>query len=317
MGILLFPLRDVGLVVAPAREEILIAEMQQQVAAIGRDGGAHVLGVGQVDLAQVGGDVFAGRIQVGNELLVNPHPRFTDGGRVGGVHTADNSEGVVSGCHLLWGQGEDDAVGIGQLRMSMDEDEGDGGALDDSDAELVGQEAHHGRFLHPGNLFELGAALRERYEEEVATDVRAEDREEVGAIELAIAKGLDGDGGLDAEAGIVIEKTVYGDDQREKQSGNDQDGESQGQLAPAGSEPGGEQAAADGNAATRAQERFFRVVFRFGLGGTQESAGPSRSVTPPLSALVLATPEQGRENRLIDYSVTFPVDWQGIAVGIK
>ncbi len=196
----------------------------------------------------------------------------------------------MPGRHLLRRQGEDHAVGVGQVDVSADLDEGDGGALDDGDAELVGHQAHDGRLADPRNLFELGAALRQRDEEEVAADVGAEDGKEVGAIELAGAEGLDGGGGLDAEAGIVVEEAVHGDDERKKQTWNDEDRDAQSQFAPGGSEPGGKQAVADGNTAAGAEKRFFRVVFRFGFRASRTEracfAVPDRRPTESVRRII-------------------------------
>ena len=139
LRILLLPLRDVRLVVAPAGEEVFLSEMQEQVGAVGRDGGADVIGIGEVDFAQLRGDVFAGRVQVGDESLIEVHARAANGERVSGDDATDNREGVVARGHLLRGHGEEHAIGVGQLDAAVDLDEGDRGAFGHSDAQLIGQ----------------------------------------------------------------------------------------------------------------------------------------------------------------------------------
>ena len=99
--------------------------------------------------------------------------------------------------------------------------------------------------------------LRERDEEEVASDVGAEDGEEIGAAQLAVAEGLDGGGGIDAEAGIVIEEAARGDEKSGDDAERGQEGSGESQLAPAGTSPGGKEAATDGNAAAGAEEGLF------------------------------------------------------------
>ena len=62
--------------------------------------------------------------------------------------------------------------------------EGNGLPLDNRDADLVGQEAHHRCMFDPGNLLQLLAAFLDRNEEDVSPNVFAEDRKHVRAADL-------------------------------------------------------------------------------------------------------------------------------------
>ena len=140
------------------------------------------------------------------------------------------------------------------------------------------------------------AALREGHEEEVAADVGAEDGEEVGAAELAVAEGLDGGGGFDAEARVVIEEAARGDEQSDDDAERGQGGSGEEPAGPSGFGPGGKEAATDGNAAACAEEGLSAVVVGVGTrtarsraskpraaGGRSRSAvGSSRNVAPPV-----------------------------------
>ena len=181
----------------------------------------------------------------------------------------------------------------------------------------MGKEAHDGGLADPGDLLEGEAALREGDEEEVASDVGAEDGEEVGAAELAVAEGLDGGGGIDAEAGIVIEEAARGDEKSGDDAERGQEGSGESQLAPAGTSPGGKEAATDGNAAACAEEGLFGSVVGVGTrtrGARVETSSGRRTIQvsrwfvenrrASVQDGFCHGPEQGRENRRFDYSVT-------------
>jgi hypothetical protein len=79
----------------------------------------------------------------------------------------------------------------------------------------------------------------------------------------------------------------------------------------------GSPASSSGSAVVRAGRKGRASALR-PAGGREKSAGDSSMrVALPLSALLFATPEQGRENRRFDYSVAGPVDRWGNAAGIK
>jgi hypothetical protein len=60
LRILLLPLGDVRLVVAPAGEEVFLPEVEKEVGSVCGNGSAHVIGIGEIDFAELGRDVFAG-----------------------------------------------------------------------------------------------------------------------------------------------------------------------------------------------------------------------------------------------------------------
>jgi len=274
MGILLFPLRDVRLVVVPPGQEVVIAEMEEKVGAFRGNGGPHIVRVRKIHFAHLCGEVLAGRIQLADETLIDLHASAANGERVARVDSADHGKRVVAGLHLLRRQGEQDAVCIGQLDVPLNANEGDGPALDDGDAQLVREKAHHGSFLHPGNPFEFEPPFGKGNEEEVASDVGAENRKEVGASQLAVAEGLNGGGGVDAKAGVMVEERAHSDDRREKDAGRDQEAGDERYFAPGGPDPGRKEAAPNGNTARGAQERLFCVVLGIGFGWTGTIVSP-------------------------------------------
>ena len=133
------------------------------------------------------------------------------------------------------------------------------------------------------------------------SDVGAEDGEEIGAAELAVAEGLDGGGGIDAEAGIVIEEAARGDEKSGDDAERGGEGSGESQLAPAGTSPGGKEAATDGNAAACAEEGLFGSVVGVGTRTrgarvetssgrrTIRSAGGSSRTVAPVFRMVFAT----------------------------
>ena len=130
----------------------------------------------------------------------------------------------------------------------MDLNESDGSALGDRHAQLIGEQAHHRGVLDPGNLLELCAAPRQRHEEEIAPDIGAEDGEQIGAGQLsaserarwgsgAVAEGLDGGGGFDAEARIALEGVADGQGQGNYRAQGDKDCGCEQRHSPAGAGP--------------------------------------------------------------------------------
>ena len=62
--------------------------------------------------------------------------------------------------------------------------------------------------LDPWNLLKLLPTFRERHKEDVAANVLSEDRQHFCAAHLSQARGLNVAGTRDAEARVVIEKTL-------------------------------------------------------------------------------------------------------------
>ena len=114
--------------------------------------------------------------------------------------------------------GEQDAVCIDQADLLPLTGEGHGLPLDYIDANLIGEQAHDGGVLDPGNGFELLAALADGDEEDVAANVFSEDGQHLGAGDLREAGGLDLADAGDAEARvafeIVLEEIACGADGR-------------------------------------------------------------------------------------------------------
>ncbi len=183
----------------------------------------------------------------------------------------------MAGGHHRGRHVQDDSGSVDQLDLVADADEGDGGALTHGDAKLVGEDAHDGGVLDPGNLFQFGTAGGQRDEEDVAADVGSEDGEQVFAGELAVADGLDGGGGVDAEAGVAIEEVADGDDGPDGCGGDGKRGEEKDESAPAGFCPVGQDAFADGDAAAGAQEGVVADTVD-GLGG--DPVGSAVSISP-------------------------------------
>ena len=69
---------------------------------------------------------------------------------------------------------EDDAVGVHQGQARGGAQEGDGGALGDFDANVIGQRALDGDLRHPGNRFECLAASFERNAQDALAEIGGE-----------------------------------------------------------------------------------------------------------------------------------------------
>ena len=205
------PLGQVLLVTAVASQEIGIAEVHLDVGALRRQQGPNVFRIGDVDFAELGGDFGSSGVEVGDELLVQVHARGAYRQRILGGDSRDHGKGVVFGGHRRRRQVQENSVGVDQAYGVALANEGYRGALNDGDAQLVGQQPHHGCMLHPGQLFQGRAALTQGNEEDIAAQVGSEDGEELGSRHLAVAHDLDGGRSGDAEAGIVTEEVTYGD----------------------------------------------------------------------------------------------------------
>ena len=99
-------------------------------------------------------------VKITDELLVQMHARGAHGKRILVGDPSDHREGVVLGGHRCRRQVQENSVGVDQADGVAVAHEGNRRAFDDGDAQLVGQQAHDGRMLHPGQLFQCRAALR-------------------------------------------------------------------------------------------------------------------------------------------------------------
>ncbi len=213
LGVLGAPLGEELLEALVAGEEVGVAEVHEDVGPALGDEGFDVLGIGEVDLAELGGDLFAGAVEAGGEAGVELHAGGAGRERIAGVDAGDDREGVLRVAGDVGRHVEQDAGGIDQADLGALADEGDRGALGDLDAEAVGEQAHDGGALHPGKRFELAAAVGERDPEDVALEVVAEDVEQLLAGDVGVADDLDGGGGREEEA-LVVQEEVAGEQER-------------------------------------------------------------------------------------------------------
>ena len=154
-------------------------------------------------------------------MLVQVHPRGAYGERIPGGNSGDHRKGVMFCSHGGRWQVQQDAVCIHQADAVALAYEGHRCAFDDRDAQLIGQQPHHGRVFHPGQLFQCRAPLAKRDVEDIAAQVRSEHGEQLGSRHLAVAHDLDGGRGNNTEAGIVTEKVTYQDGQKEQAAQRD------------------------------------------------------------------------------------------------
>ena len=74
-----------------------------------------------------------------------------------------------------WAQLHQRAAGVDQRNVGADAGKSHGRAFMDLNAQAVGHKAHYARRFHPWNLLQLLSALRERNEEDIASDVSTHD----------------------------------------------------------------------------------------------------------------------------------------------
>ena len=116
-GILLPPLGDVRLVALVALEEVILAEVGQNVAALLGHEHARVFGVGQVDLGDLFGKMLTVGVQLGHQALVDGHARLARGQAVAGIDAGDHRERVMMLGHGRRRHGEQNAVGVDQADL--------------------------------------------------------------------------------------------------------------------------------------------------------------------------------------------------------
>jgi len=205
LGILLTPLCDVGLVTLVALEEMVFAEVGEDVCAgLGHEN-ASVLGIGEVNLGDLLGEVLMVGIELGHEAAIERHAPLARGGRIAGIHAGDDGEGVVVHDHGGRGHVEEYAVGVDQADLLHMTGKGHRLTFNDVDANLIGEQAHDGGVLDPGDGLELLAALANGNEKDIAAYVFTEDGEELGAGDFREAAGLDLACAGDAEAAVAFE----------------------------------------------------------------------------------------------------------------
>src|SRR5581483_10030407 len=118
-------------------EEIGRAQMHQDRAVRIGDGGLHIVGIGDIDIADGGRIVRAARIQFLDELRIDLHARRPHGQRIGVAHSDDHRKRIFR--TLAGGQLHDYAGGIDQFDARADLDEGDGGSLGNDNLQAIGQ----------------------------------------------------------------------------------------------------------------------------------------------------------------------------------
>jgi len=205
-----------------ALEETIVSEVREDVTSLLRHEHAGVLRIGQVDFRDLLREVLIVGVEFGEHALVDGHARRTRGERVAWVDAGNHGKGVVMLGHGGRGHGQEDAFGVDKADGGTMTDKGDGMTLDDRNANMVGKQAHDRSVLHPGDGFELLAALVERNKEDVAADVFAEDGEDFSARNLGEAGGFDISGAGDAEAGVAAEIGFDGENSGGKRAENDQ-----------------------------------------------------------------------------------------------
>ena len=211
LGVLGVPVGKQLFELAVTFEVVGVAEVDKDLGAMVGDKGLDVLGVGEIDLGEPGGDALFGGVEVAGELEVDFHAGGADGEWIVLGDAGDYGEGVMGlGCPggvVVVVHVEEDAGAVDQADLRSLANESDGGALDDGDAEAVGQQAHDGGVLDPGKALEFGTTLGEADGEDVAVDILAEDGEELGAGEVADALDLDS-GGAGYFKAVVVQEVV-------------------------------------------------------------------------------------------------------------
>lgn len=160
--------RDVGLV---AMQEIPRAEMHQDFAVGIGNHDLHVFRVAEVHFAQFTGVAGASGIELLDQFVVVLHAGGAGRERLAGIHAGDYGKRI-----FLFAVGYEfhyRAAGVDQRDARSEPRKGYRRALVDLHTEPVGNETHHARRFHPGDLLELNFALRQRNEEDVAADIAA------------------------------------------------------------------------------------------------------------------------------------------------
>ena len=216
LGILQPPLGNVRLVALVAFEESVFAKMSQDVGALLGHQHPGILGIGEVNLRDLIGEVLIVGVQLRQQAFVHGHPRRSRGQWVHGVNPCQDRERVVVLGHGRGRHGEKNPAGVNQSDLLALPCEGHRLPFHHGDANLVREQPHYRSPLHPGNLFQLLAPVVEVDKKDVFPDIFAEDRQHLRAAHLGQPGGLDVADPGNAEAGIApqvgLEKKAYGDE---------------------------------------------------------------------------------------------------------
>ena len=208
---MLTPLGNVRLVTLVALQEVILAEVRENVGSLLRHEDARIFGVGEIDFGNLLRKMLPARVEFAHEPLIHSHARLARLGWVAGIDAGDDGKRIVMPSHCRRGHGEQNAIGIDEADLLAHARKGHRLALHQRDANLVGKHAHHRGALDPWNLFKLLAALAEGNKENVAPDVFAEDREHIGAAHFSEARGLNVGSAGDAEARVAFDEAAHGD----------------------------------------------------------------------------------------------------------
>src|SRR5580692_6387333 len=160
-------------------------------------GRSHVIGIGQIDIADVGRIVRAARIQFLHEARIDLHARRTNRNRIVVGNAHDYRERIP---RLIRGQFHDHPVSVDHLDMRIDLDEGHRGSFRHDDLDAVRQQTHDSSRLHPRNLLELFLSLLKWNKEDVAIDVARHDVKDLRARNIVHAGNADVVAGVEAKA---------------------------------------------------------------------------------------------------------------------
>ena len=208
LGILLPPFGDVLFVALIALEEVIFAQVRQNVGSLFRHQNARIFRIGEVDLRNLLGVVLAVDVKFAHHPRIHRHARLPRRRLVARINAGENRKRIVMRCHGGGTHVEKNSVGVDQANLLAVAREGDRRALNNLHTNLVGQQAHHGRVFNPRNRFKLFAALADGHEEDVAANVFAEDRQHLRSTHFSEPGGLDVIGSGDAEAGIALEVSL-------------------------------------------------------------------------------------------------------------
>ncbi len=182
-----------------------------------------VVGIGEVDFAQLLRIVRAACIELADQVVIDFHARAASGERLTGIHPQNYGERK-----LLFARRRElhQRPGlIDQLNLRADAGEGNRGALVDFHLNAVRHEAHYASGFDPGNLLELRLAFGERNKKDVAADVTTHDFHDLRFADALKPGDFDVVARLDAEAPRVFSVMVCGGgrDGAEQEHGSNDD----------------------------------------------------------------------------------------------
>src|SRR5207248_9795134 len=169
-----------------------------------------IVGIGEINFAQILGITSPSGIEFANELVVNFHTGKASRRRLAGVHAYDHGKGIF--LLVARGQIHQGADGVDEENAGADAGEGYRRAFLDFNLQPVGNESHDAGRFDPGDLLELSFALRQRNKEDVAANIATHDFHDLGVADVADAGDLDVVAGLNAKAPGVLAVVVDGAD---------------------------------------------------------------------------------------------------------